>query len=48
MKSSHKEVDDKDNNNKNQEIDNKKIFVKRLWEKVEFTINQLKTVIIDQ
>ena len=48
MKSSHKEVSDKDNNDENQDISYKKTLVKRLKEKAEFTINQLETAMSEQ
>ncbi len=48
MKSLHKEVSDKDNNDENQDVSYKKTLVKRLWEKAEFTINQLETMMSEQ
>ena len=48
MKSLHKEVSDKDSNDKNQDVSYKKTLVKRLQEKAEFAINQLETVMSKQ
>ncbi len=48
MKSLHKEVSDKDNNDENQDVSYKKTLVKRLWEKAEFAINQLETTMSEQ
>ncbi len=48
MKSLHKEVSDKDNNDENQDVSYKKILVKRLQEKAEFAINQLETAMSEQ
>jgi hypothetical protein len=48
MKSSHKEVSDKDNNGENQDVSYKKTLVKRLREKAEFAINQLETAMSEQ
>jgi len=48
MKSSHKEVSDKDNNDENQDVSYKKTLIKRLQEKAEFAINQLETTMSKQ
>ncbi len=48
MKSLHKEVSNKDNNDENQDVSYKKTLVKRLREKAEFTINQLETTMSEQ
>ena len=48
IKSSHKEVSDKDNNGENQDVSYKKTLVKRLREKAEFAINQLETAMSGQ
>jgi len=48
MKSSHKKVSDKDNNDENQDVSYKKTLVKRLREKAEFAINQLETAMSEQ
>ncbi len=48
MKSLHKKVSDKDNNDENQDVSYKKTLVKRLQEKAEFKINQLETAMSEQ
>ncbi len=48
MKSSHKEVSDKNNNDENQDVSYKKTLVKRLREKAKFAINQLETAMSEQ